>query len=78
MKGKKQEILRIENILNSDKMNPDDKFKKILMMDLRKLLSDYFELSFSPEIKVVKQGGKYSVDIFFISDSIKNFKYIKD
>lgn len=78
MRNKKQEILRIENIINGDRQGPDDNFKSLLITDLNKLLSDYFELTISPEIRVVKCEGKFKVEVFFVADSIKGFQYIND
>ncbi len=78
MKVRKSEILRIENIINGDRLCPDDNFKNLLQVDLKKLLSDYFNLSVPPELRVVKGEGNYRVEIFFIAENIKKFKYIKE
>ena len=78
MKIKKKEILRIENIINVDRRVPDDNFKNLLISDLKKLLLDYFELTISPEINIVKRDGKFRVEVFFVADSIKGFQYIKN
>ena len=78
MKIKKQEIIRIENIINGDRQAPDDNFKSLLLTDLNNLLSDYFNLTLNPELKVVKSNSGFNVEIFFMADSIKKFQYLKD
>lgn len=77
MKIKKQEILRIQNVINGDRQGPDDNFKSLLLTDLGNLLSDYFNLTHFPEIKVLKSNSGFNVEIFFIADSIKKFQYVK-
>ena len=78
MKSKKQEILRIENIINGDRRGPDDNFNTLLVTDLKKLLSDYFELTISPEIRIYKTDGKFKVDIFFVAEKILGVQYVKE
>ena len=73
MKKKKDEILRVETVINSDRLRLKDDFIRLLEKDLSKILGEYFYLENIPEIEIVKEGKGFKVNVVFSSSGIKNF-----
>ena len=57
------ELMRIQNVIESDRLDTGNGFEELLMGDLSKLLKDYFDFSSAPEIRILKNKGAYRVDI---------------
>lgn len=73
MKRNKTELLRVETVINSDRMRLKDDFIKLFEADLKKLLTEYFYLESFPQTEIVKEGKGYNVIINFTCSQIKNF-----
>ena len=76
MKSKKNEIIRIKNIIDQDVVNADDKFNEMLLADFNRLIGDYFEIKNSPRVETIKKNGEIEVTFKFFASAIKNFKFI--
>lgn len=72
-KEKKSELMRVETVLNGDRLKLKDDFMKLMEADLRKVLSEYFYLESLPSTEIIKEGKGLKVNINFISSQIKNF-----
>ncbi len=73
MKKRKAEIMRVETVINNDRMKLKDDFMKLLERDLRKILSEYFYLENLPQTEIIKEGKGFIVNINFTASRIKNF-----
>ncbi len=76
MKGKKAEMERVKRILENDRVVSGDSFKELLVCDLNKLLSDYFEFRSPPEPVLTKCGDKVKVEITLFATRIKTFGFL--
>ena len=73
MKKSKQELMRVETVINSDRLRLKDDFIKLMEADLKRLLSEYFYLENSPQTEIVKDGRIFKISINFTCTEIKNF-----
>ncbi len=73
MKRKKNEIMRISNALENDRLNVGENFYDLILSDLNKLLDDYFCLIEKPSLTVVREGGSYIITISTSANRIKKF-----
>ena len=78
MKNKKVELMRVQNLLENDRLNVGEGFNELFKSDLLKLLIDYFDIKKNPELKIVKNGNGFNININFESDRIKFFSCLKD
>ena len=75
-RNNKREIERIRSVLESDRINVGDSFKELLELDLKKLLSDYFELESMPKTEFYRQNDKIVINIGIKALRIKGFGQI--
>ena len=73
MKKYKSELMRVETVLNEDRLKLKDDFIKLLEADLKSLLSEYFYLNAMPQAEIIKEGKELKVNINFTCSQIKNF-----
>jgi hypothetical protein len=73
MKKSKQELMRVETMINSDRLRLKDDFIKLMESDLKRLLSEYFHLENAPLTEIIKDGKIFRVNINFSCSEIKNF-----
>ena len=73
MKKRENELMRIETVINNDRLKLKDEFSKLLERDLTSLLQEYFYLDGAPIIGIEKSGKGFNVSITFFCSQIKNF-----
>ncbi len=73
MKKEKKELVRVQSIIESDRLSAGDNFEELITIDLHKVLTDYFDYRGTPSIKISKSGNKLNVDISLVAESIKPF-----
>ncbi len=76
MKKKNMELMRVQNLIESDRLSLGDGFEKLFINDLTKLLRDYFDLKVQPDFAINKSTQGYTVDIKFDALSIKNVNFL--
>ena len=76
MKKDKNEMMRLQTLIESDRMSAGDNFIELVTSDAEKLLKDYFDFRFAPEISLIKQGDKYKVCISVLATRLKNFSAV--
>ena len=76
MKKEKRELMRVQSILENDRMSVGDNFIELVVADVGNLLMDYFDFSGVPKIKMEKFGDRYCVEISILASRIKNFNCI--
>lgn len=65
---------RMREILTSDKVNIKQGFRLAMHKDIKKLMSDYFDLDGDISISIEQRGdGKYAVHMDFNADRIRQF-----
>ena len=73
MKTNRTELARIKNLIESDRLNTGDNFYELVTMDLKKLLSDYFDLSEAPQMEIVKTGDALIIKVVASATRLKSF-----
>lgn len=70
------ELLRIQNVIENDRLCIGKGFNDLLMADLTKLLKDYFDFSDSIEVEVTKVKSEYKVNFSLTASRIKTFNVL--
>ena len=73
MKKNKNELLRLQSIIESDRINTGDDFLELIVSDAEKLLKDFFDFSSSPTLTIERDGDNYRVELMLKATRIKNF-----
>ena len=73
MKMKKNSLMRMETLINNDRMKNSDSFLELLTEDVDKVLKEYFDYKNCPIVDVVKSGKGFSVNISLNAQSIRTF-----
>ncbi len=76
MKKEKRELMRVQSILENDRMTVGDNFIELVVADIGSLLMDYFDFAGAPRIEIEKFGDRYKVEISILASRIKNFNHI--
>lgn len=72
------QLLRVQTLIENDRLNVGSGFIDLLLSDLTKLLLDYFDFNSNPQIEIEKHGGEYVVNIALFPISIKSFNKLVD
>ena len=73
---KLKNIIRVENMINSDRIKNADGFVDLLKGDINKVLKDYFDYKGYPSVTVYKNGNIFSVQILLNAEGIRAFSAI--
>ena len=76
MKNKSQEIIRVQNVIENDRLNVGKGFTDLFVEDFSKLVKDYFEIEKQPVLNIVKDKNGYKVEISFYANRVKPFNLI--
>lgn len=71
-KGKNQ-IVRLQRMIENDRITSGDNFINLVTCDTEKLLKEYFDIKDKLQLKIEKTGDEYNVLISFRANRIKNF-----
>ena len=69
----KNSLLRVETLINNDRMKNSDGFLDLLTEDLNRVLKDYFDYNGYPVVDVVKNSGVFSVNVSLTARGIRTF-----
>ena len=75
-KKDKKEILRVQNVLENDRMGARDSYIELLKKDLSKILKDYFEFRDLPVVKIEKLSDRYRVEFSIFASRVLKFEYL--
>lgn len=73
VKVKKNGLVRMETLINNDRIKNSDGFMELLTLDISKVLKDYFDYKSSPQVNIVKNGSVFSVSVSVVAEGIKSF-----
>ncbi len=73
MKKTKNQLLRMQTIIDNDRMSICNNFNDIILSDIKKLLSDYFDFTEAPFLEIIKDGDVYKINISLSAFRIKSF-----
>lgn len=77
MKKNKNQLLRLQTLIENDRITTGENFSEMLLCDVDKLLRDYFDFSLSPTISMEKSNNGYLVNISINALRIKSFANIQ-
>ncbi len=70
-KNNAKELMRVQTLIESDRLNMGKGFNELLVSDLSKLLADYFDFNSVPEIELQKGKGEYRLKIVIYPTRIR-------
>ena len=76
MSKKNLELMRVQNLIEIDRLKLGDGFEKLFQTDLSKLLNDYFEIKACPKFTIEKTIRGYNVNIGVEALTIKNVNFL--
>lgn len=71
-----KELVRVQTILENDRLSTVDNFEELILIDLHKILAEYFDYRGLPSINILKSGNKLDVEIKLTAQSIKPFSIV--
>ncbi len=77
MRKNKNQLLRLQTLIENDRITTGENFSEMLISDVDKLLRDYFDFSLSPNLTMEKGSNGYFVNISINASRIKNFANIQ-
>lgn len=77
MRKEKRELLRLQTMIENDRVSTGDNFLQLIKSDLNKLLRDYFDFSSPAEIKIEGQNHSYYLTLNLKISRIKNFANVQ-
>ena len=72
----KNSLLRVETLINNDRMKNSDGFLDLFSEDLNRVFKDYFDYNGYPVVDVVKNGGVFSVSVSLTARGIRTFSLL--
>ncbi|MBE5754277.1 MAG: hypothetical protein E7340_02960 [Clostridiales bacterium] len=70
-KTKKNEIVRVQSVLEKDRLSIAGGVGELLISDLEKMLKDYFDFSKDIEYSITKEKSEYRVNISLLVNRVK-------
>ncbi len=77
MRKDKNELLRLQTLIESDRLLTGDNFGEMLINDITKLLRDYFDFSMTPNLAIEKSRDGYFVNFSINASRLKSFANIQ-
>ena len=77
MRKNKNELLRLQTLIENDRIITGDNFTQMLLSDIDKLLRDFFDFSMPPKITMEKGRDGYLVNFSINATRIKNFAIVQ-
>jgi hypothetical protein len=74
----KSQLVRVQTLIENDRLNVGRGFMDLLLSDLSKLLFDYFDFNGAPQVEIQKNKGEYIVNITLNPVRIKTFNQLID
>ena len=73
MKKRNNELVRLQTLIEHDRLNGGDDFLSLLKSDLNKLLIDYFDIVGELSVSLDKQGAALCLNMQASIARVKNF-----
>ena len=73
MRRNKNEIVRLQSLIENDRINTSDNFIRLIVSDLDKLLREYFDFKDLPTLSIDRNGRDFIVQINLTATRIKKF-----
>ena len=77
MKKNKNQLLRLQTLIENDRITTGDNFSEMLISDIDRLLRDYFDFRLPVNLTMEKNRNGYFVNISINATRIKSFANIQ-
>lgn len=77
MRKNKSQLLRLQTLIENDRILAGENFSEMLLSDITKLLRDYFDFSASPNITMERTREGYIVNFSINALRIKSFASVQ-
>ena len=74
---KKNDFIRINNVIQADKSVMSDACKALVLQDFAEKFNEYFDLMGLPRMELSCKNGIYTVLLSFEAERIKKFNVLK-
>ena len=74
---RKNQILRLKNIIENDRLDAIESFSNLFVNDLRSVISEYFSIKGDVLLNIKREKGAMRVEIIVETTQIKNFLNIQ-
>ncbi len=76
-KDKNQDYLRIESLIEKDRLLVGSEFSSLFKHDLNKLLNEYAEIAEPITVKLTREGKDFIITVKAKAQRLKNFLVVK-
>ena len=76
MRKGSRELLRIQNLIENDRLNVGKKFEELFICDLKNLLEDYFEIIKTPTLTSDKTKNGYKIIVEFDAKKVRSVNFL--
>ena len=73
MTERKKDLMRIQSLIENDRLSTGDNFEELIRSDIHKLLQDYFEYRGLPSVVLEKENGKLRFFVELTPSALKPF-----
>ena len=78
MKKNNNDIVRLQTLIENDRISKSDNFINLVLSDLTLLLRQYFDFKENVELNIEKNGAEFLVQVNLTATRIKNFINIEN
>ena len=78
MRKNKNEIVRLQSLIENDRISTGDNFINLILSDLTLLLRQYFDFKENVVLNIERSGAEYMVQINLTASRIKKFINIEN
>ena len=76
MRKGSRELLRMQNLIENDRLNVGKKFEELFISDLKNLLEDYFEIIKTPTLTSDKTKNGYKIIVEFDAKKVRSVNFL--
>ena len=73
MRKDKKELLRLQSMIENDRISVGDNFLQLIKTDMINLLRDYFDFSNPPQLSLQRQNNSYFFSLNLNVSRVKQF-----
>ena len=78
MKRKNDGLMRVENLINNDRLKNGRGFVELLTADCDRVLKDYFEYKGYPKVEISGRGNAFSVSVTVLAEGVRAFSVLPE
>ena len=76
MRNIENDVLRVENVIQTDRANCKEDFCELVIADVAKILRDYFDFKEQPLLEIQKESGLFKIKITLSAVNLYKFNTV--